>query len=55
MELIEGQPLSAVIPRAGMPLAFLLQVALPIAEAVATAHDHGVVHRDLKPTSSWAR
>jgi eukaryotic-like serine/threonine-protein kinase len=51
MELIEGQPLSAVIPRAGMPLAFLLQVALPIAEAVATAHDHGVVHRDLKPAN----
>jgi eukaryotic-like serine/threonine-protein kinase len=51
MELIEGQPLSAVIPRDGMPLAFLLQVALPIAEAVAAAHDHGVAHRDLKPAN----
>jgi len=49
MEVIEGQPLGALIRAGGLSLDRLLEVAIPLADAVAAAHDGGIVHRDLKP------
>ncbi|MEX2271193.1 MAG: protein kinase [Vicinamibacterales bacterium] len=50
MEYVPGRPLSAEIPnRAGLPVKRFLDLALPLVEAVAAAHEHGVTHRDLKP------
>ena len=51
MELVDGQPLSARIPRHGMAMDALLAVAIPLAEAVDAAHARGITHRDLKPTN----
>jgi serine/threonine protein kinase/Tol biopolymer transport system component len=51
MELVEGESLDQALPPGGWPLAKVLDVALPIAEALATAHDKGIVHRDLKPAN----
>jgi serine/threonine protein kinase len=51
MELIEGRPLSELIPPQGMVLDRFLQLALPLADAVSAAHRRGIVHRDLKPAN----
>ena len=48
MELIAGHRLSDVIPTGGLPLDDVLHYALEIADALAHAHDRGIVHRDLK-------
>src|SRR3989338_8964165 len=48
MEYIEGQRLDRVTPREGLPLEAVLRYGLQLAEALAHAHERGVVHRDLK-------
>jgi TolB-like protein/Flp pilus assembly protein TadD len=49
MQLVEGRPLSELIPSSGLPLERIFGLAIPMAEALAGAHEKGVVHRDLKP------
>ncbi len=48
MELIQGRTLSGASPASGLPPADALTCALQVAEALAHAHAHDVVHRDLK-------
>jgi serine/threonine protein kinase/Tol biopolymer transport system component len=49
MELVEGQTLSEILPRDGFSLSRLLALAIPLADAVSSAHRTGITHRDLKP------
>jgi putative peptide modification system cyclase len=49
MEWIQGETLAKVIRPGGLPLATLLSIAIPLAEALGAAHDQGIIHRDLKP------
>lgn len=49
MELVEGRTLGELIPSGGLSLAAFFDLVVPLADAVAAAHDRGVVHRDLKP------
>ncbi len=51
MEYVPGKTLDALIPRPGLPLAEVLRIATPIADALARAHAAGIVHRDLKPAN----
>ena len=51
MELVDGKPLSELIPRGGLPLDRLLAIAVPLMEAVSAAHARGITHRDLKPAN----
>jgi len=49
MELVEGQTLADAMPGKGMALSRLLEIAIPLADAVSSAHRAGITHRDLKP------
>lgn len=50
MELLEGETLADSLDRqARAPATRAAQLLLPIADALAVAHDEGIVHRDLKP------
>lgn len=51
MELIEGRSLADLIAPGGLPIAEVLDLMIPLADALAAAHEKGVVHRDLKPTN----
>jgi len=49
MELVEGEPLDAVLKRRHLGLRVLVELLEKAARGVAHAHQHGIVHRDLKP------
>ena len=49
MELVDGRSLDQVLTPGGLPLSRVLDLAIPLAGALAAAHERGVVHRDLKP------
>jgi serine/threonine protein kinase/tetratricopeptide (TPR) repeat protein len=51
MEYIDGRSLSDLIVAGGMPLEDVLNLGIQLADAVAKAHDRGVIHRDLKPSN----
>jgi serine/threonine protein kinase/tetratricopeptide (TPR) repeat protein len=48
MELIRGEKLRDRIDREPLSAGRALELATEIAEGLACAHDHGIVHRDLK-------
>ena len=51
MQLVEGQRLNEMIPAGGMSLEGLLDIAIPLTEALQAAHHQGITHRDLKPAN----
>jgi Tol biopolymer transport system component len=51
MELVEGKTLTDLIPERGFSLQEFLRLAVPLADAIAAAHQRGIVHRDLKPAN----
>jgi len=53
MEYIPGITLSEKVAAAPLPEKEVLRLGVQLAEGLAAAHDHGVVHRDLKPGNLW--
>jgi serine/threonine protein kinase len=49
MELLEGETLRERLVSGPLPPRRAVEVALPLARALAAAHDKGLVHRDVKP------
>jgi serine/threonine protein kinase/Flp pilus assembly protein TadD len=51
LEYIPGETLAERIAREPLELEQTLSISRQIAEAVATAHEKGVIHRDIKPSN----
>jgi eukaryotic-like serine/threonine-protein kinase len=49
MELVEGESLSTVMARGPLEPVEAVRIIRQVAEALAEAHDKGIVHRDVKP------
>ena len=50
MEIVEGHSLRNILDHSRvLPLEQLLDLSIQIAEGLAEAHSHGLIHRDLKP------
>jgi serine/threonine protein kinase len=48
-ELVDGESLRAVIDRGPLAVRKVVDLAVQMAEALAAAHELGIVHRDFKP------
>jgi hypothetical protein len=52
MEFMEGPDLAKLVAQQGrLPVAQALGIAIRVCEALAYAHERGVVHRDIKPSN----
>jgi Tol biopolymer transport system component len=51
MEYVDGKPLSDLMVKGGLSLTQVLNLAIPLADAISAAHQKSITHRDLKPAN----
>ena len=51
MEFVKGKTLTELLPKRGFTISRFLELAIPLSDAVAAAHQEGITHRDLKPAN----
>src|SRR6266542_564707 len=49
MKLVEGGQLDEVVKREPMPMRQAVELIVKVARTVQYAHEHGILHRDIKP------
>jgi serine/threonine-protein kinase len=49
MQFLEGQTVRELMNGRPLDVQSALSIAVQVADALAVAHDHGIVHRDIKP------
>jgi tRNA A-37 threonylcarbamoyl transferase component Bud32 len=54
-EYVEGQTIRQRLKASTMPLGEVMDVAVQTADALAAAHEAGIVHRDIKPENVMVR
>jgi serine/threonine protein kinase len=50
-EHVDGENLEQRIARGAVPVSEAVRIAIGVATALAYAHEHGVIHRDVKPSN----
>jgi serine/threonine protein kinase len=56
MDYVEGETLASALPANGFSLDAILAIAVPLANALASVHREGIIHRDLKLSNlMWTR
>jgi serine/threonine protein kinase len=51
MELVDGQSLDHALVPGGLPIPRVIELGIALGDALAAAHEKGVIHRDLKPAN----
>src|SRR6266487_494990 len=51
MELVQGVPITEFCDKNRLPARERIKLFIPVCQAIQSAHQKGIIHRDIKPTN----